>query len=564
MDLHFLFRDLAYVFVAAILGGMLAWRLRQPLILGYVVAGILISPLTPGPAVHNVASLEAFAELGVIFLMFSVGVEFSISELLKVKWVAILGAPLGILLAIALGAGAARLLGWTLATGLVIGAVISITSTMVLMRLLMDRGEVQTEHGRITVAITLVEDLAAVVLIVLVPSFKELDTHALQALGTALGKAALVLVPAFVLAAKVVPALMRKVARTQDPELFFVVVVAICLGAAALTQAVGLSLALGAFVGGLLISSSEYAHQTLAQMFSLRDMFVALFFVTIGLLMDPQSVFASAATLQMVAAMIALILLGKFLLWLAVVRLFRYPIWTALMVALGLTQIGEFSYVLVQVARGAGVVGNDVYNATLAASLVSIVVNAALVRYAPDWAAKLRTRKHAAAVEVTGPDVEKLRGHVVLCGYTEMGQMAAQAFEQFGIRYAVVDLDPDQIRALRKRGAPCVFGDASHVRILEHAHAEHAAAVVVALVQPGRAEAIVRQVRKLNPGVPVLVRAHRQRDYTHLLDAGATIVVQPEMEAAATLVRDALSLLKQPEQKTTAYVAALRKQQTHA
>lgn len=560
MDPHFLYRDLAYVFLAAIAGGMLAWRLRQPLILGYVVAGILLSPLTPGPSVHDTRALEAFAELGVIFLMFSVGLEFSIEELMKVKWVALVGAPLGIVLAVGLGAAAARLLGWPLSTGLVIGAVISITSTMVLMRLLMDRGEVQTQHGRITVAITLVEDLAAVVLIVLVPSFKELDAHAFEALGLALGKAALVLVPAFILAAKVVPPLMRRVARTQDQELFFLLVIALCLGAAALTQAVGLSLALGAFVGGLLISSSEYAHHSLTQLFPLRDMFVALFFVTIGLLMDPQSVFASAAMLKMVAAMIALILLGKFLLWLVVVRAFGYPIWTAMMVAIGLTQIGEFSYVLVQVARGAGVVGDDVYNATLAASLVSIVVNAALVKYAPDWAARLRTRRRAASVEVVPPDHHRLSGHVILCGHTEVGQMTANAFEQFGIPYAVIDLDPDQVRSLRKRGIPCVFGDASQARILEHAHIESAAAVVIALLQPARAEAILRQVRKFSPSLPVLVRAHHRRDYNFLLDAGATIVVQPELEAAATLVRDALSLLKLPEQKTTAYVAALRRQ----
>ena len=560
MEHTYLYRDLAYVFVAAIVGGMLAWRLRQPLILGYVLAGIALSPLTPGPSVHDTRALETFAELGVIFLMFSVGLEFSIEELMKVKWVAIVGAPVGILLAVLMGAGTARLLGWPLSSGLVIGAVISITSTMVLMRLLMDRGEVQTEHGRITVAITLVEDLAAVVLIVLVPSFKELDTHAFEALGLALGKAALILVPAFFLAAKVVPPLMRRVARTHDQELFFVVVIAICLGAAALTQAVGLSLALGAFVGGLLISSSEYAHQSLTQLFPLRDMFVALFFVTIGLLMDPQSVFSSPDMMKMVAAMIGLVLVGKFLLWLVVVRLFRYPIWTALMVAIGLTQIGEFSYVLVQVARGAGVVGDDVYNATLAASLVSIVVNAALVRYAPDWAARLRTRKHATPIEVAVPDAGKLRGHVVLCGYTEIGQLAAQAFEQFGIAYAVIDLDPDHIRSLRKRGVPCVFGDAAQARILEHARADHAAAVVITLPQPSRAEAILRQVRKQAPAVPVLVRAHRQRDYAFLLDAGATIVVQPEMEAAATLVRDALQLLKQPEQKTSAYLAAIRKQ----
>jgi CPA2 family monovalent cation:H+ antiporter-2 len=427
----------------------------------------------------------------------------------------------------------------------------------------MDGGEVQTEHGRVTIAITLVEDLAAVVLIVLIPTFKSPDLQSLEHLAHELGKAALVLVPAFFLAAKVIPPIMRRVARTQDQELFFVVVIAICFGGAALTQAMGLSLALGAFVGGLLISGSEYAHQSLTQLFPLRDMFVALFFVTIGLLMDPQSVFASTALMKMVVAMVALIIVGKFLLWLAIVKLFRYPIWTALLVAVGLTQIGEFSYVFVQVARGAHVVGDDVYNATLAASLVTILINAALVKFAPVWAAKLRTSKKVVAVEVADHAIEHLSGHVLICGYTDVGEMAAKAFAQFGITYGVIDLDPEHIRELRKRGVPCIFGDAAQTRILEHAHVATAAAVLIAVVQPSRAEAIIHQVRKWNQRAPVLVRAHRQRDYQFLLNAGATIVVQPEMEAAAQLVRDALSLLKQPEQKTAAYVAALRKEPAH-
>ena len=557
MDLHFLFRDLAYIFVGAIIGGALAWRLRQPLILGYVLAGIFLSPMTPGPTVHDMKALEAFAEMGVIFLMFTVGLEFSIKELMKVKWVALLGAPLGIALCVVLGAGAAELLGWPLSTGLVIGAVISITSTMVLMRLLMDSGEVQTAHGRITVAITLMEDLAAVVLIVLVPSFKSLDSGSLMGLAKALGEAALILIPAFVLAAKVIPAVLRRIARTQDQELFFVVLIAICFGAAALTQAVGLSLALGAFIGGLLISNSEYAHHSLTQLFSLRDMFVALFFVTIGLLMDPQSIFASRATLEMVGVMIVLIIAGKFVLWMAVVKLFRYPVWTALQVAIGLTQIGEFSYVLVQTARHAGVVGDDVYNATLAASLVSIIINAALVKLAPKWASAMRTRKKT-AVTPADDGIERLRAHVVICGFTEVGALTAHAFETFHIPYAVIDMNPEHIHTLRSRGVPGVFGDATHALILEHAHVSTASAVVVAVEQPARAEAIIRKARKLNPKAPILARAHSQRDYQFLLDAGASVVVQPEMEAAAQMVRDALSLLHPPDQHTDRYVAALR------
>jgi CPA2 family monovalent cation:H+ antiporter-2 len=246
-------RDLAYVFVAAVAGAILA---RQPLILGYVVAGVFISPLTPGPAVSDIHTFEVFAEVGVVLLMFSIGIEFSLHDLLRVKWIAILGGPVGNLLSVALGVGAGRLLGWTAIQGAVIGMVVSVASTMVLARLLLDRGELHTRHGRIMIGITLVEDLAVVVLIVLLPRLGALDAGRLLSIGGALGLGIAILVPFFYLTAKVVPPLLTHVARMQSQEVFVLVALAIALGTAALTQAVGLSLALGAFLGGLLVSGS--------------------------------------------------------------------------------------------------------------------------------------------------------------------------------------------------------------------------------------------------------------------------------------------------------------------
>ena len=253
------FRDLAYVFLAAIAGGLLAWRLRQPLIIGYVLAGILISPLTPGPSVSNVHTLELFAEIGVILLMFSIGLEFSVKDLLRAKWVALVGGSIGILLLIGMGIGAGRLLGWTTTQGFVVGAIVCVASTMVLTRLLLDHGQLHTPTGRVMVAITLVEDLAVVVLIVVIPGLAKFETARFWAVWQEAGRAIVILAPALFIAAKVVPPLLKRVARTQNRELFFVVL-AICLGTAALTQAVGLSLALGAFVAGLIISESDYAH----------------------------------------------------------------------------------------------------------------------------------------------------------------------------------------------------------------------------------------------------------------------------------------------------------------
>jgi CPA2 family monovalent cation:H+ antiporter-2 len=359
-----LFRDLAYVFAAALLGG------------------IVIGPFTPGPTVSDVHTFELLAEIGVILLMFSIGIEFSLRDLLRVKWVAIVGAPLGILLAMLLGVGVGLLAGWSVVQGVVVGAVISVASTMVLARLLLDRGELQSAHGRVMIGITLVEDLAVVVLTVLLPSLSSLGTSRLLAVGRALLIAAVILVPFTYLAFKVVPRVMTRVARTGSEELFLLVALAIALGTAAVTQAAGLSLALGAFLGGLIISQSDHAHDALARLLPVRDAFVALFFVAVGTLVNPAAVVGNPGLL---ATLIALVVPGKFVIWTAVVRAFGYPLATAALIGVGLTQIGEFSFILVQVARTAGLVGDDVYNATLTASLLTVLINAALVRWVPGW-----------------------------------------------------------------------------------------------------------------------------------------------------------------------------------
>jgi CPA2 family monovalent cation:H+ antiporter-2 len=277
------------------------------------------------------------------------------------------------------------MLGWTTSQGIAVGAAVAVASTMVLSRLLIDGGELQSEHGRVMIGITLVEDFAVVALTVLLPTLGTVDKGQLFGIGWGLAKGLLILAPVALLAYKFVPPLMTRVARMKNDELYLLVVLALGFATAALTQAVGLSLALGAFLGGVVISGSEQAHETLVRVLPLRDAFVALFFVTIGALIDPRELFSHPSLL---AEILGLVVLGKFVIWLAVVRLFRYPLWSAVLVAIGLTQIGEFSYVLMQVARDAKLVGNDIYNAILAASLVSILLNAALMKLAQRWQPK--------------------------------------------------------------------------------------------------------------------------------------------------------------------------------
>ncbi len=377
-----IFKELSYIFIAAILGGALAWRLRQPLILGYVLAGIFISPFTPGPAVREAHTFQIVAEVGVVFLMFSIGLEFSLDELREVKWVSLIGAPVGVALSALLGEGVGMLLGWGALQGVVIGMIVSVASTMVLSRLLIDGKQLQSQHGKIMIGITLVEDLVVVVLTILMPVLASLTPHHVLGVAQALGKAALILVPIGFLAVYLVPRALERIARSNNKELFLLVLLAICLGTAALTEAVGLSLALGAFAAGLIVSASDYAHRALDQLMPLRDAFVAVFFVTVGVLINPRVVLTHPALLL---AILALVIVGKFVIWTGVVKVFGYPTKTAALVGIGLTQIGEFSFILVQVAHANDLLGDEFYYAVLAVSLISILLNATLVRSVPRW-----------------------------------------------------------------------------------------------------------------------------------------------------------------------------------
>ncbi len=373
----YIFRDLAMVFAGALVFGLLFHRLRQPLILGYVLAGLVLSPLTPGPSVQDVHTFEVMAEVGVILLMFSVGIEFSVPELLRVKWVAILGAPLGICLSIALGVGAGALLGWPLAQGVAVGCIISVASTMALMSLLIDRGEVSSEHGRIMVTLTLAEDLSVVVLTVLIPRIGVSGGTSYIEVFLTIGKALLLLIPVIFAGWKIMPRLMARAEKTCNDEISLLLALTVCMVVAAITEAVGLSFALGAFLAGLLLGGSDYAHRLAAKTLPIRDAFVALFFVTVGMLIDPRT---WPSSWRLLLVLVGLITIGKFVVWFGVVRLFRYSAKTALRVGVGLTQIGEFSFILAEVSQHSGLIGPDLYNAALAASLVTILANATAFR----------------------------------------------------------------------------------------------------------------------------------------------------------------------------------------
>ncbi len=383
MDAHsHLFGDLTYIFLAATVGGFLAWRVHLPLVIGFVLGGIVISPFTPGIKLHDIKIFHELAEAGVVLLMFSIGVEFSVPDLLAVKWVAIGGCMIGVSTSIGLALLAAKIMGWSTTQGVVVGATIAVASTMVLARLLADRGAMNTTFAKVCIGISLVEDLAVVMMTVVLPSFASSDQDRFTKAAWTLGKAVLLLIPLAFMAMKLVPSILRWARKSQNEELMLLIALSISLGTAALAQTIGFSQSLGAFLAGLAISNSPDLHEAHDRLLPIRDVFVALFFVSLGTLIEPEVV---RHNLPLLGVMLILIIPGKFIVWLTVIKLFGYSTRNALAAAVGLTQIGELSFVIVQTAMSAGMVGDNVFNATLAASLISIFVNVLAVRAVLRW-----------------------------------------------------------------------------------------------------------------------------------------------------------------------------------
>ncbi|HEU5297902.1 MAG TPA: cation:proton antiporter [bacterium] len=543
-------RDIALVFVAALAGGALAQWLRQPLFVGYIIGGLLISPFTPGPAVQDIHTFELFAQIGVVLLMFSIGIEFSLREVTRLGAPAVLGAPVTMALIILLTLAAGWLLGWPPAQSAGVGVVISVASTTVVAKLLAERGESHAPHSRLAIATLLTEDIVVVALIVLLPVLGGGTGDPLRSLAGALARAGLVLVPFFYLANRFVPTVMARVARRQNTELFVLVAMAIGIGTAALSEGLGLSLALGAFLGGLIISESEFTHEVLTRVLPLRDVFGALFFVSMGTLIRPAGL---AEGLPLLAVLITLIIPGKVLLRMLVLWAFRYPWPTAALVSVHLAQTGEFSFVLAQVARTAGLINEAVYQGLLAASLVSILITAALSDLGHRWIEEPPLRG------ASGMDrLEETSGRVLICGFGRVGGTIGEALEAFHIPYTVVDLDIEVIDALRRRGIPVIYGDVAGEPVLRTAGAERASLAVVATPDFERTRLAVRRLRRLNPGMPILARSTHPAQRAALIEAGATEIIQPEFEAAQTLIRHGLEHLGIPHEQVKTYMEEQR------
>ena len=557
-----LISTLAVGLVLAFAFGLVGQRLRLPPLIGYLLAGIAIGPFTPG-FVADQSVANQLAEIGVILLMFGVGLHFSLEDLLSVRAIAISGALAQALVATPLGMAVGWWQGWTPGAGLVFGIALSIASTVVLLRLLQERRLLDTERGRITVGWLVVQDLGMVLVLVLLPVLAGVlkgtedapdPSHLLLAITLTLGKVTAFMVIMLLVGRKVIPLILHYVAHTGSRELFRLAVLSIALGFAyAAAELVGVSLALGAFFAGMILSESRLSQQAATESLPLRDAFAVLFFVSVGMLFNPRIVLDEPAALF---ATIFIILVAKTAAAYVVVRLFGHQMSTSLAISVSLAQIGEFSFILAGLGVALAVLPEDARNLILAGAIISILVNPLLMelldRLATWRAASTDDLEPGPPPEARGREpipVTRLTDHVVLVGHGRVGSVVSEALREAKLPFLVIESDHDTAAELRKQDIETITGNAVDREVVRAAKLTSACCLLVAIPDAFEGGQIVMQARAVNPGLLIIARAHSEEEVLHLKKHGASTVIMGELEIAKAMIKDVRNAVTVPKQR---------------
>jgi len=525
-------------FVLAFGFGALSHRLRLSPLVGYLLAGVVVGPHTPG-FVADPALASQLAELGVILLMFGVGIHFSLDDLMKVRKVAVPGAVVQIAVATAMGWGLARWLGWTHIGGVIFGLSLSVASTVVLLRALEERRLIDTARGHIAVGWLIVEDIAMVLALVLLPVLAQAegdvaDQSIWQALATTLAKVAAFVAFMLIVGRRVIPWVLERVTRTASRELFTLCVLAIALGVAfGSAELFGVSFALGAFFAGMILSESEFSHQAATETLPLRDAFAVLFFVSVGMLFDPSIVLTRPLDVVITAL---IIIVGKSVAAYALVRAFRRGKETALLISASLAQIGEFSFILAALGLQLGVMPQEGHDLVLAGAIVSIIVNPFLFAWLDRRATRAAANRSAMREDQARRVPEDLAGHVLVIGFGRVGREIAHLLKANGRHAVIVDADDDRVAQARELDHLAVLGNAVDPRVLEDAAASRASFAMLAIPLTMEAAEVATHLRAHAPSITILARTHSEGAMKHLLEHGADAAVMAERELARGMV----------------------------
>jgi len=537
--------DLVIVLVAATIGGLIARRARLPVLVGYLLGGIIVGPYGFG-LVHQLESVNFLGTLGVILLLFTLGLEFSLKELMRIGKIAILGGTVQILLTAAIGLALGKLLGWVTFEAVFFGFAIALSSTVIVLKTLMERGELDTGHGRIMIGILLVQDLSVVPLMIILPAVGEGGGILLPTLGIAALKAVIFMGVMLALGIWGLPLLLKRVAGERSGELFILTIVTLGLAAAAGTYFLGLSAAFGAFVAGLLISQSVFARQAVANIAPLRDTFAAIFFVSLGMLADPRFV---GDTIPLIATVVLVIIAAKFAICTLIPWFFGYSFKTALFTGMGLLQVGEFSFILAMMGIAAGIISQYLYSLILVSTIITMLLTPFAFSLAPVLYQRLSRQKRFSRLITSRLDTAwqssqiELSGHIVICGYGRVGSLLAKVLDRRNFPYLVIDLAPQIISELHARGIPCIYGDASNAEILAHVQLNKARALVCTFPDYIAVELTARNALRINPKLDIVARVHRDLDAELLKGIGVAELVRPEFEASLEITRHTLHRL---------------------
>lgn len=532
----------------ALVGGLAAHWLRQSPIVGYLLAGMLIGPFTPG-FVGEREQISLLAEVGVIFLMFALGIEFSLRELARIKGPAVVGTSMQLLLIIGSGVLFGHFLGWPLIQSVFFGGIISVSSTMVILKNLMNRGEMTSNHGRLLLAMLIVQDLAVVLLILLLPRLAGNADGAWGEMAWVAFKAMLFILATLFLGARVVPAVMRRVEQIRSAELFLLTAVVLALGTASVSALLGLSPALGAFMGGLMLTETEFDHRVISELVPMRDLFATLFFVSIGMLVDVGFVLQN---LPAVLGLALFVMAAKALLTGVALLPYKLGGKTTAFAGLGMISLGEFNYVLAHAGRNANAISLELYNLILGASILTILLTPGAFWIAPRFGKLLAhlpfMERAPGASNLEMPDAASEANHAIVIGYGRVGQRMVRGLRRAGLTVVVIEQELHLVRELLESGQLAIYGDASYESVLAAARPERARIIAVALPDFGATRAVIHRARIASPHALIVARAQRAENDVKLREAGATAVVVPEDAGAAMLLDETLLLLGLPQE----------------
>jgi CPA2 family monovalent cation:H+ antiporter-2 len=550
--------NLALALGTAFIGALIAVRLKQSVTLGYILAGIVIGPYTPGFVGDQIA-VDELANVGVILLMFAIGVQLSLDDLKRVGNVAVFGGGLQVLLMIGAGTLVGVALGWTWIEALFFGSVLSNSSSTVLSKVLAERGEPDSIPGQMGIAWSTVQDLSTIVLVVVLTALHEGGDNLLGDLAWATIKVALFLILLIPIGSRVLPWVFEQVAALRNREVFILTVAAVAIGTAYLSSLFGLSVAIGAFVAGVVISESELSHQILGDIAPLRDIFAGLFFVSVGILVDPGFV---VRNLPLVALTVAMIVVVKGLMCIGISLAFGYPMRIAILVGAGLAQSAEFSFLLARVGANINAISGEIFSLMLAGAAVSIALSPlmhSLGHRAVHWWERNRPPSGELS-ELESHRQPGPRGHAVILGYGRVGRVIGESLRRRDFPMIVVEQDQRIVRELRDDGIPALAGSADHPLLIQRVNLPQARVLVVAVPDALTARRIVDQAREIAPRLAIVVRTHTEAEREWHMAHGATEVIHGELELAIEMTRFALHRFGVPATETSAIMQRLRRQ----